>query len=99
MAAADQTKNTIPMISTGSLRQPLGMYGSIQCTLRTITSTRGKVTLTNIVGLYGDMAGIIGGTLPEIAAIELKALAADTASKGDGTEGETSSGTPFASDA
>jgi hypothetical protein len=33
--------------------------------------------LTNTVGLHGDVAGIIGGTLPEIAAIELKALAAD----------------------
>ena len=35
--------------------------------------------LANTVGLHGDVAGIIGGTLPEIAAIELKALAADTA--------------------
>ena len=30
----------------------------------------------NTVGLHGDVAGTIGGTLPEIAAIELKALAA-----------------------
>ncbi len=37
--------------------------------------------LTNTVGLHGDVAGIIGGTLPEIAGIELKALAADTASE------------------
>ena len=35
--------------------------------------------LANTVGLHGDVAGIIGGTLPEIAAIELKALVADDA--------------------
>ena len=34
--------------------------------------------LTNTVGLHGDVAGIIGGTLPEIEGIELKALAAET---------------------
>ena len=33
--------------------------------------------LANTVGLHGDVAGIIGGTLPEIAGIELKALAAE----------------------
>ncbi len=33
--------------------------------------------LANTVGLHGDMAGIIGGTLPEIAGIKLKALAAE----------------------
>ena len=33
--------------------------------------------LANTVGLHGDVAGIIGSTLPEIAGIELKALAAD----------------------
>ena len=33
--------------------------------------------LTNTVGLHGDVAGIIGGSLPEIEAIELKALAAE----------------------
>ncbi len=33
--------------------------------------------LTNTVGLHGDVAGIIGGTLPEIEGIELKALAAE----------------------
>ena len=51
--------------------------------------------LTNTVGLHGDVAGIIGGTLPEIEGIELKALAADTASEEEDTEGETSSGVPF----
>jgi hypothetical protein len=51
--------------------------------------------LANTVGLHGDVAGIIGGSLPEIAAIELKALAADTASEEEDTEGETSSGVPF----
>ncbi len=35
--------------------------------------------LANTVGLHGDVAGIIGGALPEIAAIELKTLAADAA--------------------
>ena len=34
--------------------------------------------LANTVGLHGDVADIIGGTLPEIATIELKALAANT---------------------
>ncbi len=51
--------------------------------------------LANTVGLHGDVAGIIGGTLPEIAGIELKALAADTASEQEDTEGEASSGVPF----
>ena len=39
--------------------------------------------LSNTVGLHGDVAGIIGGSLPEIAAIELKALAAEV-NVGDG---------------
>ena len=51
--------------------------------------------LANTVGLHGEVAGIIGGTLPEIEGIELKALAADTASAEEDTEGETSSGVPF----
>ena len=42
--------------------------------------------LANTVGLHGDVAGIIGGTLPEIAAIELKALAADTANEANDDE-------------
>ena len=46
--------------------------------------------LANTVGLHGDVAGIIGGTLPEIAAIELKALAADTTPEKEDAEGETS---------
>ncbi len=33
--------------------------------------------LTNTVGLHGDVAGIIGGSLPEIEGIEPKALAAE----------------------
>jgi len=41
--------------------------------------------LTNTVGLHGDVAGIIGSTLPEIAGIELKALAADSTAEGEGT--------------
>ncbi len=48
--------------------------------------------LTNTVGLHGDVAGIIGGTLPEIAAIELKALAAEvTNSANDGGAEDASS--------
>lgn len=45
--------------------------------------------LTNTVGLHGDVAGIIGGTLPEIAGIELKALAAEVADEANdrGEEG------------
>ena len=39
--------------------------------------------LTNTVGLHGEVAGIIGGTLPEIAAIELKALAAEVTNAAD----------------
>ena len=51
--------------------------------------------LTNTVGLHGDVAGIIGATLPEIEGIELKALAADTASANEDTDDEASSGVPF----
>ena len=48
--------------------------------------------LTNTVGLHGDVAGIIGGTLPEIAGIELKALAAEvTNAAEDGGEEDASS--------
>ena len=51
--------------------------------------------LANTVGLHGDVAGIIGGTLPEIAGIELKALAADTTTANEDTDEEASSGVPF----
>lgn len=51
--------------------------------------------LTNTVGLHGDVAGIIGGTLPEIAGIELKALAAESSSEEKDTEDDASSGVPF----
>ena len=48
--------------------------------------------LTNTVGLHGDVAGIIGGSLPEIAAIELKALAAEVVdAEHDGGTEEASS--------
>ncbi len=39
--------------------------------------------LANTVGMHGDVAGIIGGALPEIAGIELKALGIDSANAMD----------------
>jgi hypothetical protein len=33
--------------------------------------------ISNTVGMYGDMQGIIGASLPEIRSMELKALSAD----------------------
>ena len=49
--------------------------------------------LTNTVGLHGDVAGIIGSTLPEIEALELKALAAEvTDEKWDGGAKDDSPG-------
>lgn len=36
--------------------------------------------LANTVGLHGDVPSIIGGTVPDIAGIELEALAADDVS-------------------
>ena len=51
--------------------------------------------LTSTVGLHGDVDGITGGTLPEIAGIELKALAADAVIERDETPDEASSSAPF----
>ena len=39
--------------------------------------THPSPVLTNTAGLHGDVAGIIGGTLPEIEGIKPNALAAE----------------------
>lgn len=39
--------------------------------------------IKNVSGMYGDMQGIIGASLPEIRSLELKALIAE----GDSEEG------------
>lgn len=36
--------------------------------------------ISNTIGMYGDLQGIIGASLPQIESLELKALAAETAS-------------------
>lgn len=51
--------------------------------------------LTNTVGLHGDVAGIIGGSLPEIEAIELRALAADTVGQNQRDDDGESSDVPL----
>ena len=36
-----------------------------------------RQTVTNTSGLYGDLAGIVGGTFPKIETLELPALEVD----------------------